>query len=338
MKKRIPKKLKKRSSIMVISPSKSLKIVSKENINQAKDTLNRIGLNVNFSKNVYSSLLNYNCGSIEDRINDLHESFKNKNIDCILTSIGGYNCNQILKYIDYDLIKSNNKIICGFSDITALLNAIYAKTGLITYYGPHFSSFGMKQGIQYTIDYFKEACFKKCNYVLKSSEFYSDDAWYINQQKRCFIKNEGMKAINFGYCKGTIIGGNLCTFNLLQGTEFMPKDDNIILFIEDDDFSGQNFLLEFDRNLESLFQTNLGKKVKGIIIGKAQTKCNMNDEKWHQLIKSKKYLDNIPIVFDANFGHTTPIITFPIGGICEMNITKEKIFIKIYESEDSIND
>lgn len=58
-----------------------------------------------------------------------------------MTSIGGYNCNQLLPHIDYDLIKNNPKKLCGFSDITALLNAIYAKTGIITYYGPHFFEF-----------------------------------------------------------------------------------------------------------------------------------------------------------------------------------------------------
>ena len=77
---------------------------------------------------------------------DFHDALRNNNIDIILSVLGGYNCNQLLNYIDYDLIKKNPKIICGYSDITVILNAIYAKTGIITYLGPTFHSFAMKKG------------------------------------------------------------------------------------------------------------------------------------------------------------------------------------------------
>ena len=63
-------------------------------------------------------------------------------LKAILTAIGGFNVNQILEHIDYEIIRQHPKILCGYSDITALLNAVYAKTGLITYHGAHFSTFG----------------------------------------------------------------------------------------------------------------------------------------------------------------------------------------------------
>ena len=66
--------------------------------------------------------------------------------------IGGFNSNQILPYLDFEVIKQNPKIFCGFSDITALLDAIYAKTGLVTFSGPHLSSIGMLKGCEYTIE------------------------------------------------------------------------------------------------------------------------------------------------------------------------------------------
>ena len=154
---------------------------------------------------------------------------------------------------------------------------------------------------------------------IESSDYYSDDKWYKDQENRVFIKNSGMKVINEGECKGTIIGGNLCTLNLLQGTQYMPKLKDSILFIEDDDASGKNFLLEFDRNIESIIQMDDFKYVKGIVIGRAQTKSEMNDEKWKVLVKSKEKLRNIPIIINADFGHTTPIFTFPIGGKCTID-------------------
>src|SRR5699024_2083738 len=154
-----------------------------------------------------------------------------KNVKAILTVIGGYNVNQILDYIDYDLIKENPKIICGFSDITALTNAIYAKAGMITYSGPHFSSFGMKKGFEYTEKYFKKMLMQSESIEIESSNEWSNDSWFKNQENRTFIKNVGMKIINEGEAEGKIIGGNLCTLNLLQGTEYMPDLEETILFI-----------------------------------------------------------------------------------------------------------
>lgn len=74
---------------------------------------------------------NFSSSSISSRIDDLHDAFLDKNIHGIFTVIGGYNSDQLLEKIDYDIIKNNPKILCGFSDITALSNAIFAKTGLV---------------------------------------------------------------------------------------------------------------------------------------------------------------------------------------------------------------
>jgi muramoyltetrapeptide carboxypeptidase LdcA involved in peptidoglycan recycling len=88
-------------------------------------------------------------------VSDLHDAFADRGVKGILTTIGGYNSNGLLGYLDYDLIRANPKIFCGFSDITALATAIYARTGLVTYSGPQFTTFGMKRGIGYTLEYFE---------------------------------------------------------------------------------------------------------------------------------------------------------------------------------------
>ena len=72
---------------------------------------------------------------------DLHDAFLDSTVDVILATIGGFNSNELLPYLDYDLIAKHQKIICGYSDTTAILNAIYAKTGLVTYMGPSYTSF-----------------------------------------------------------------------------------------------------------------------------------------------------------------------------------------------------
>lgn len=126
--------------IRVISPARSMKIITQELREIAKIRFEEMGLKVTFAKHV-EECDEFSSSSIESRVEDIHEAFLDKNVKAVITTIGGYNSNQLLKYIDYEIIKNNPKIFCGFSDITALCCAIYKKTGLITYYGPHFSSF-----------------------------------------------------------------------------------------------------------------------------------------------------------------------------------------------------
>ena len=312
--------------IMVCALSRSLSMICDENIMLSQKKLESLGFDVEFSNNASISDL-FISSSIKQRIKDFHSAIKDQNIDIILSVLGGYNCNQLLNYIDYDLIKKNPKIICGHSDITVILNAIYAKTGIITYLGPTFHSFAMKKGLEQTINYFEKAINHE-SYYLKDPDFYSSDKWYDDQENRKFIKNKGCIVINEGKAEGTIIGGNLCSFNLLQGTVFMPSLAGKILFIEDDALVGKEFPYEFDRNLVSLIQQKDFDKIKGIVIGRAQIQTGMNLTKWRKIL-NKKELKSIPIIINANFGHTTPNATIPIGGYCKIDTSKDnKIFIQ----------
>ncbi|GAA0729574.1 LD-carboxypeptidase [Clostridium malenominatum] len=320
----IANKLKSGDEIRVISPSRSLGIIDVKQREIAIDALGRLGLKVTFSKNA-ENMDEFSSSSIEDRIEDLHEAFGDSHVKGILTTIGGYNSNQLLKYIDYKLIEDNPKIFCGFSDITALQNAIYKKTGLVTYSGPHFSTFGMIKGNEYTEEYFKKCLMNEEEFEVKNSPYWSDDEWYLDQENRMFIEDEGVLIINKGVAKGKILGGNLCTFNLLQGTEFMPDLSDSILFIEDDFLStGENF----DRDLQSLIHQPNFHRVKGVLIGRFQKESKVSDEMLIKIIKTKKELNNIPVIANLNFGHTNPRFTFPIGGQVEI-LGSDKFILKI---------
>ncbi|MFA7209478.1 MAG: S66 peptidase family protein [Parcubacteria group bacterium] len=326
----IPKKIKVGDEIRIIAPSRSLGIVSQETRKFAEEALAGMGLRISYAKNS-EEIDGFRSSSIESRVADLHEAFSDKDVKGILTVIGGFNVNQILKYLDYDLIKNNPKIICGYSDITALSNAIYAKTGLTTYSGPHFSTFGMTKGIEYTSAYFEKCLMREGSFEIMSSDKWSDDAWYLDQENREFIKNEGFYAINAGEATGIIIGGNLCTLNLLQGTEFMPSLKDAILFLEDDDMNGKMFPVNFDRDLQSLIYQPGFKDVQGIIIGRFQKGADMTKDKLDKIIKSKKELSKIPIIAGVDFGHTTPQITFPIGGTIRLAAKDGKVKLEIIE-------
>ncbi len=310
----IPSKLKKGDEIRVIAPARSMKLICSESRKIATELFENLGFKVTFGKHVMEKDM-FASSSIKSRIEDLHDAFADKNVKVILTVIGGFNSNQLLKYIDFDLIKRNPKILCGYSDITALQNAILKKTGLVTYSGPHYSTFGMKKGFDYIEEYFKKCLIEDKPFEIKDSKEWSDDRWYTDQENRKFIKNKGAYVINFGKAKGRIVGANLCTFNLLQGTEFMPDLKNTVLFIEDD---AETRDVIFDRDLQSLIHQPGFEGVQGIVIGRFQKASEMTREKVIQIIKTKKELNKIPVIADVDFGHTTPMITFPIGGTCEI--------------------
>lgn len=147
--------------------------------------------------------------------------------------------------------------------------------------------------------------------LIEPSSDWSDDRWYRDQRNRSFTPNDGFQVMNEGQAEGILLGGNLCTLNLLQGTEYMPSLAESILLVEDDYESKP---LTFDRDLQSLIHQSGYKGVRGIVIGRFQRKSEMEPEKLVKIIKGKQELTNIPVIVNADFGHTTPQFTFPIGG------------------------
>lgn len=311
--------------LRVIAPSLSLQIIPNEDIAQAKKTIESLGLQVSFGKNA-TELDMLSSSSIQSRIDDLHSAFADKQVKAILTIIGGFNANQLLPYIDYNLIKNNPKIFCGYSDITVLQNAIYKQTGLVTYSGPHFSTFTMHQGLEYTLAHFKKIFFTESSISITPSKKWSDDAWFLDQDNRNFHQNNGGWVLNEGSAKGIILGGNLSTLQLLHGTAYMPPLEGSILFLEADSLSdGKYDVQEFDRQLQSLIHQPNFRKVQGLLIGRFENKFDMNREKLEFIIRGKSELAHIPIVANMDFGHTNPMITFPIGGLCELSALNDKV-------------
>jgi len=303
-------KLQAGDEIRVISPSRSMSITAPDQRELAQKRLEALGFKVTFGKHVLE-MDDFASSSIASRIEDLHDAFLDPNVKGILTTIGGFNCNQLLNYIDYDMIANNPKRLCGYSDITALNNAILAKTGLISYSGPHFSTLGMLHGNEYTIEYFEKMMMQEGEVYIAPPSHWSDDQWYRDQENRIFIPNEGPYVINEGEASGTIVGGNQCTFNLLHGTAYMPSLAGTILFVEDDSIVSP---VDFDRDMQSILHQPGFDQVRGIVIGRFQRDTQMTRSLLTQIIHSKRELAGIPVVADVEFGHTTPRITLPIGG------------------------
>lgn len=323
----IPSKLQKGDVVRVIAPSHSLALISNNAREIATRRLELLGLVVTFGKHVEEKD-EFISSSIASRIDDIHAAFIDPKVKAIFSVIGGFNCNQLLPYLDWDLIKSNPKIFIGYSDTTALQNAMLTRANLVTYSGPAYSTFGQKLYFDYTLEYFKKCVFQTNSFDIIPTTKWTDDAWYLNQDDRHPISNDGFQTLSKGESEGIIIGGNLGTLELLQGTPYFPVMKDVILFLEDDDESRYH---HFDRQFESLLQVMPIGYIRGIIFGRFQKKSAITQDHLEKLIRIRPQLAAIPIIANADFGHTSPMITFPIGGRASIIARDDKSEIKILE-------
>lgn len=324
MKRIIPPKLRAGDTICIIAPSKSLLTITKPQRKASVKRLNNIGLNVIYGKHA-EERDEFDSSPVASRITDLHRAFADKKVKGIIAAAGGFNSNQLLRHIDWQLIKENPKIFCGYSDITTLLTAIYTKTGLITYSGPNFSSFGDPVHGDYTISYFIKCLMEDMPFVVNQADTWSNSKWEDKWHVRA---NEGLWVMQDGECQGLALGENLVTFNFLKGTEYFPNIENSILFLEDD-FNNKPH--DFDEHLQSLIIDRRFKKIKGLVFGRFQEQSKITREVLHDIVSTKSELHGMPILANADFGHTEPKFTFPFGGKVKITASKHASLIQILD-------
>lgn len=265
---------------------------------------------------------------MRSRIEDLHEAFADPTVDAILTVFGGFNTNQLLDHIDWELISANPKVLCGYSDITALQNAILARAGLVTYSGPHYSTFGMRDHFKQTLEWFEACLFGDQPLVLQPSRQWSNDPWFVDQDNRTLERNDGWWVIQPGRASGQLVGGNLCTFNLLQGTRYMPELSDAIVLVEDDAESQPH---HFDRDLQSLLQQPGADRLQGVLVGRFERASGMTRDALTQIVGTKRQLRGVPVIANVDFGHTDPLVTLPIGGRADITAEGRSAQITITE-------
>lgn len=302
----------------MVAPARSRAMVMEhDNTPWIDERFAEMGLRLTFGEHVDDDDV-FRSASIAARVADLHAAFRDPEVAAILTVIGGFNSNELLPHLDWDLIAANPKILCGYSDITALSNAIFARTGLVGYSGPHWSSFGMRDHFEPSGEWFRAALFANDPIDLVPSQHWTDDAWFADQEDRHPIPNDGWHSLQEGEATGRIVGGNLCTLNLLQGTPYMPALDGALLFVEDDYLTNP---VEFARNLTSLLQVEGAGDVVGLAIGRFQRASGITNELLAEIVARQPALAGKPVLAGLDFGHTSPMITFPVGGEASMRAT-----------------
>lgn len=299
----IPNKLEKGDKIGVIAPSNPITQESLEDINNSIMLMESSGFKIEFGKYVFDNSLGYGTSAIK-KAEDINNMFKNPEIKAIFCASGGANSNSTFEYLDYETIKNNPKILCGFSDSTSITNMITAKTGLVTFNGPTFkalTSWDTEYGYKQVMKRFVEG-------KLELSE-----------------SGEEFVTIKEGIAEGELIGGNLnLTTNMVCGKYSLDFKDKI-LFIEELVFESDPTMVS--NYLYKMKQNNVFKQIKGLWIGNYEGKIPL--EKIVLDVLEDEQI-TIPIIKSNNFGHIDKKQVIPIGIKAKIE-TKEKVKIKLLE-------
>lgn len=311
-----PAPLRRGDMIRVVAPSRSRSLVLEhDRTMQIERRFEDLGLTVTFGDHVDESD-DFSSSAIASRVSDLHDGFNDPDVRGILTVIGGFNSNELLPYLDWELIARNPKVFCGYSDITALQNAILVRSGLSTYTGPHWSTFGMRDHFEQTLTWFRQAVLSDEPYHVEPADYWTDDTWFLDQNNRNLEASSGWWPLRPGAASGRLVGGNLCTFNLLQGGPYRPSLTRAVVLVEDDELTNP---VEFARDLTSLLQLPDAADLAALVIGRFQRTSGISRMTLQQIIERQPVLTGIPVLANVDVGHTNPMATLPIGGLVEVH-------------------
>lgn len=316
-------------SIGVFSPSSPITYSCPNRFERAKKYLQGKGFKIVEGKLTGKNDF-YRSGNIKERAEELNALIRNPEIKCIMATIGGMNSNSILPYIDYDEFKRNPKIIIGYSDVTAILLAIYAQTGISTFYGPALvASFGeLAPFVDATYRYFQEITMDKVRvpYVFEIPEYWTDEHLDWKTQDRSKDKRQNQWITVFGgTVRGRVIGGNLNTMQGTWGSKYMPEiKEGDILFIED----CLKDSATIERSFSFLKVNGVLDKIAGIILGKHELFDDLNTgRKPYEILVEVLGDKTIPFLADFDCCHTHPMMTMPIGCEIELDATNKKVSI-----------
>lgn len=301
----IPDRLKKGDKIGVVAPSNPIIGDNIEEVKRAKEILEKDGFEVVFSKNLFSNTNGYSA-SAKEKAEDLNDMFRDKTIKMIWCAKGGNNSNSVFDYLDYEMIKENPKIICGYSDITSLTNIISQKTGLVTFSGTNFKTIATDE----TDFSYKEAINR---FVNASLEFGKEESGY--------------KTIKEGQAEGELIGGNLTLTRGLVSGKYKIDFTDKILFLEELGFETDSAMCS--NNLYFMKQNGVFDKIKGLWIGNYEYEDGIQLEKIVLDTLEGNY--DFPIVKSNNFGHIETKTVIPIGTKARIDTSKD-IKIELLEN------
>ncbi len=303
-----PKALRKGDTIGLVSPSSHC--VHPERIEQAVRYIEKNGYRVEPSRHL-NRIDTDPAIADSHKLHDLHGMFGNPAIQAIICLRGGAGASRLLKHIDYGLIAANPKILVGYSDITALSMAVFAKTGLISFSGPMLST-ELYSPTPYTEEHFWGML--------------TDPTHALSIRNN---ENHAISCISPGRAEGMLIGGNLSVLSSMIGTPYLAPFRGSLLFIEDINEPAYRI----DRMLSHLSNAGLLHECGGVLLGQftGDNECPLEEEQRLQHIF--RYYCNSgemkgPVMRGLSYGHIHDLMTLPVGARFRMEISeKGKFFL-----------
>ncbi|MCR9228069.1 MAG: LD-carboxypeptidase [Flavobacteriaceae bacterium] len=304
-----PKKLSPGDTIGLVAPGFAIKL---EELYLAVDTLEKMGFKTHYTDRIMGNY-GYFSNTDEERATDLNEMFANPDIDAILCARGGYGCTRILDMLDYEGFEKNPKALIGFSDITALINTIYKKTGLVGFHGP----VGKTLNDEYSLLYFKKVLMEPQESMPVKNAILKDPKQYRNSEYYRYT-------ITPGVGQGELVGGNLSLVVAMIGTPYEIDFTDKLVLLED----VEEAPYRIDRMLTQLLDVESFTRAKGIIFGV----CSGCDRKrttenftLREVIMDRIAPLKIPAVYGMSFGHIPQNSTLPIGINASFNAYKKHL-------------
>ena len=298
----IPKRLKPGATIGLIAPASVT--YERLQLQLAVETIEAMGLKAKIGSHVMDRF-GYLAGKDQDRADDLNEAFADPDVDAVFALRGGWGASRILPMLDYDMIRQNPKILLGYSDVTSLLNAIFAKSGLVTFHGPNV----MSEWNEFTYSEMRRLLFDAEPQRYENPVIIEDDL---------VARTYRTQTITSGKASGQLIGGNLTLISTLMGTPYLPDFSEKILILEDVDEA----VYRIDRMLTQLALSGDLQKLSGIIFGHftgADGNRRLGNFSLMDILRQHCEPLGIPCFTGAMFGHVDKQSTVPIGAEAKMD-------------------
>jgi len=300
-----PRRLSPGQTIGIIAPASS--VPEFESIEMAADIVRSLGFEVRKGANLYERS-NYLAGDDRGRAEDVNAMFADDGVDAIFCLRGGYGTSRMLPYLDYETIGKNPKILLGYSDITALLNAIHKATGMVTFHGP----IALQNFTDYTLGEYEKVL------VNPSPRAVIGQAPAFEHRRGRIDKKNRLTRIVGGKAKGPLIGGNLSLLAAVHGTPYEPNYEGAILFLED----VSEAPYRVDRMLTQLWLAGALEKVAGVAIGKFTETDGYdgNEFSMEDVLRMRFEPLGVPTIRGLMIGHVDDQTTVPLGVEAELDV------------------
>jgi muramoyltetrapeptide carboxypeptidase len=322
-----PERLKRGDTIGIVTPSTPAPVLFKERYERGLTQLRSMGFTILEGKCSTSSQ-GYRSAPIKQRAEEINEFIRNKDVKAIISTIGGTNSNSLLPYIDFEGLRKHPKIFMGYSDVTALLLGIYAKTGMTTFYGPAVvPSFGeFPEMLPTGREYFENTVMDQqaLPYTLEVPSEWTEEMidWRAQDRAKKMIQNSGWNTLKKGIVRGKLVGGNLNTMSGILASDYFPPIKDAILFIED---SFKDMAVQ-ERSLSMLKIAGILDSAAGLIVGKHEHFDDLNAPfSFEELLLEVLGDREMPILTNVDIGHTFPSHVFPIGIEAELDADRGRI-------------